>query len=507
MKCSRLFVSPTTLLLACFFAGISFTARGDLEQDLKTLLQNAALRKAELGVQIVLLGDTPQTTRPVFRHNADIPLIPASNLKIVTTAAAVAHLGPEFKFRTMLLKRGNDLILVGDGDPTLGDAEMLRKIGSGWDVTTVFRNWGEALAKHGLTKFDRLLVDDGVFDQEFFHPNWPIDQAHRRYEHQVAGLNLNVNCADFHLRYTSPGELVTFTTNPPTKYITVQNTCTSGGDNAIWLSRIANTNDIILKGRTPGSTGENNPLSVTVHDPSMFTATVLAETFDSSGVSLLNKNPVRDRTIRAQLAKVKLGEDPAWTVLAVHETPLQTVLARANKDSVNLYAEALCKRIGAQNASDQPGSWKTGNAAIGAWLVKIGVPSKEFRLDDGCGLSKVNAISSNALCQVLASNYQSKTTREFFASTLSAAGKDGTLENRFGSRAMLDLRGRIFGKSGFVNGVSTLSGYVRAGDDQWYAFSILMNNCHDIAAARAIQEQIIRAIDQNSAPVANANGQ
>src|SRR5688572_21293294 len=473
MKCSRLvprFVRHL-VLVTCLFAPAA--ARADLESDIRAILRDSAPKKAEIGVQIVQRGDTADAAKVAFRHNSDIPLIPASSLKAVTTASALAHLGTDFKFRTLLLKRNNDLILIGDGDPTLGDAEMLRKLAVGWDVTTVFKNWGEALAKHGLTKFDRLLVDDSVFDQEFFHPNWPIDQAHRRYEHQVGGLNLNANCVDFYLRYTSPGDFVTYTTNPPTKYVTIQNTCTSGRENAIWLSRHTGANSIVLKGTTPGSTGENNPLSATIHDPAMFTATVMAETLASTGVKLASP-PAPDRTIRAALAKVKLGEDPAWTVLAVHETPLETVLARANKDSVNLYAEALCKRLGASTTGEQGGSWKSGNAATAAWLAKIGVEASEFHLDDGCGLSKENTTSANAICRVLAHAHAAK-TRDLFVSTLSIAGKDGTLENRFGHRTMLDLRGRVFGKSGYVNGVSTLSGYVKAKDQQWYAFSILLN--------------------------------
>ena len=506
MKCSRLVPSPqAVLILACLLAAVTPAAHADLESDIRAILRDHSPKRAEIGVQIVQLADIPEAAKVLFRHQSDIPLIPASNLKVVTTAAALAHLGPDFKFRTLLLKRNNDLILIGDGDPTLGDAEMLRKLPGGWDVTTVFKNWGEALAKHGLTKFDRLLVDDSVFDQEFFHPNWPLDQAHRRYEHQVAGLNLNANCVDFYLRYTSPGETVTYTTNPATKYITTQNTCTGGRENAIWLSRHTGTNNIVLKGTTPGSTGENNPLSVTVDDPALFTATVMAETLATTGVTLESPQ-ARDRTIRAALSKVKLGQDPAWTVLAVHETPVETVLARANKDSVNLYAEALCKRIGAATTGGQGGSWKSGNAAIAAWLTRIGIDPGEFRLDDGCGLSKGNAVSANAMCRVLAQAYAGK-TRDLFVSTLSIAGKDGTLENRFGHRSMLDLRGRVFGKSGYVNGVSTLSGYVKAKDEQWYAFSILLNQCYDIGAAKGIQEMIIRAIDRNVTPVTAAGGE
>jgi D-alanyl-D-alanine carboxypeptidase/D-alanyl-D-alanine-endopeptidase (penicillin-binding protein 4) len=176
------------------------------------------------------------------------------------------------------------------------------------------------------------------------------------------------------------------------------------------------------------------------------------------------------------------------------------VLARANKDSVNVYAESLCKRIGAA-ATNEPGSWKNGIAANGAFLTKIGVSPAEFKFDDGCGLSKENTISANALCQVLAHNWHSKDVKDAFFTSLSIAGKDGTLEMRFQGT---DLRGRVFGKSGFVNGVRTLSGYLKAKDDNWYAFSILMNSLADTVTGKNLQEFIVRAVDVHSKQASSA---
>ena len=81
----------------------------------------------------------------LYRHNSDIPLVPASNLKLITTSAFLDRFGGDFKFRTVLAQRGDDLLLIGDGDPSFGDAEMLKK--SNWESTTVFSNWADALKK------------------------------------------------------------------------------------------------------------------------------------------------------------------------------------------------------------------------------------------------------------------------------------------------------------------------------------------------------------------------
>jgi D-alanyl-D-alanine carboxypeptidase/D-alanyl-D-alanine-endopeptidase (penicillin-binding protein 4) len=182
-------------------------------------------------------------------------------------------------------------------------------------------------------------------------------------------------------------------------------------------------------------------------------------------------------------------------MLAVHETPIATVLARANKDSMNLYAEAMCKRLGAA-VSKSPGSWENGTAAVAAFLKSCGVDSNEFNIDDGCGLSRKNGISANAMARVLAHTFASK-NRDLYIASLSVAGIDGTLDKRFDNS---DLRGRVHAKSGFINGVSALSGYLKAKDGHWYAFAILMNGVSDVATCKQLQERIVKALDASVAP-------
>jgi D-alanyl-D-alanine carboxypeptidase/D-alanyl-D-alanine-endopeptidase (penicillin-binding protein 4) len=482
------------LSVVLFLLAKGFTSRADLQSDIQTVLKDKQLEKAEVGVEIVRLGESDAGDTVLFGHNAEKRLIPASNLKLVTTATALSTLGSDFKFRTLLLKHNDDLVLIGDGDPSLGDSELLRK--SGWGATTLFKNWAEELKKANQTNFKRVVVDDSIFDETFLHPHWPPEQAHKRYVAQVAGLNLNANCVDFYIRVTGQGEVVRYIADPTTRYINVVNSCLTGGDNAIWLTRQNGSNQILLKGHTPVST--DVPVSVTVHDPSLFTATVLQEAFEAGGIKIAAANPVRDRTIRAQLLKTPLDQDPSWTVLAINETPIATVLARANKDSMNLYAEALCKRVGAA-VSNLPGSWKSGTEANAEFLKKIGVPVNEFRFDDGCGLSKENTISANGLCRILAHNFHDPQVMDAYFASLSVAGKDGTLETRFQGT---DLRGRVFGKSGFVNNVRTLSGYLRAKDGQWYVFSILMNNLADTVTGKNLQEHIVKAVDVHSRELA-----
>lgn len=481
------------VLFSLFIA--SPVAHADLTSDVRAVLQDKLLSRAEVGVQIVRLGSSENSSTILFKHNSDIPLVPASNLKIVTTSAAIDRLGADFKFRTQLILHDGDVILVGDGDPTLGDAEMLKKVG--WDVTTVFQTWAAQLKKHGITTVRNVIVDDSIFaDDEFLHPNWPSDQVHKRYVAEVGGVNLNANCVDFIVQPIGMGQAVRFSMTPATRYVSLQNTCIGGSENAIWLSRNPGTNEVILRGQARTTT--DVPVSVTVHDPPMFAATVMSETFAANGIAVSGR-VTRDRTMRQAYQQAAAKKDASWVLLAIHETPIEAVIARANKDSMNVYAEALCKRLGAA-VSNAPGSWPTGTAAVGAYLKHIGVPADQFSLDDGCGLSKKNSISAAAMSRVLTYDFFGG-NRQQFLSSLAVAGIDGTLEDRF---RRTDLRGRVMAKSGFVAGVSALSGYLKGKDDQWYVFSILMNGIPEgsNSSIKPLQERIVKAIDSNSGELA-----
>ena len=476
-------LSVAFLIIACV---VPAAALADMQSDIRTVLQDRLLHRATVGIQVVRLGASAGDLRTIYSLEAETPLIPASNLKLTTTSAALDALGPDFKFRTMLVRVGEDLVVIGDGDPTFGDAEFLKR--AGWNVTTVFQSWATQLRKLKITSVRDVIVDDSVFEEPAVHPHWPADQLDQRYVAEVAGLNLNANCVDFTINPTAPGQLAAYLINPPTHYLNITNSCITSSENAVKLSRNPMTNDVTLAGHSPprGTVG----VSITVHDPSLFAATVFSETLKSTGIAVTGEVR-RDRTVRARHDTGTIQ----WTVVGVNETPITTALARANKDSMNLYSESLCKRLGFA-LSHQPGSWTNGTVAVGAFLLKTGSPPEQFHLDDGCGLSKLNNISPSAICRLLIYDFYSP-NRQTFMSSLAVAGVDGTLDDRFRGS---DIRGRLFGKSGFVEGVSSLSGYLHARDGEWYAFSILMNGIPHLSNSeiKPLQEKIIKAIDAST---------
>lgn len=482
MKRFALCFVPLLALLA------SAVARANLAGDINNVLHDKLLNHATESIEIDRLsGNRAQL---LYQHDAGSPKIPASNLKVATTSAALNRLGPNFKFRTRLVFHNGDLILIGDGDPSFGDAELLSRYG--WDANTVFRNWAADLVKLKLKTVRDVIVDDSIFETTMRMPHWPANQILDRYEPEVAGMNLNANCLDVYVKTTRYGQRVNYVLDPPTHYVNFTNSCVTGSKNSVWLSRAVGTNDVSLRGQC--KTSNKVPVSITIHDPPMFAGTVLAETLKAGGINVTG-NVHRDRTIADQMKKMPAG-DHSFVTLAIHETPIQQVMARANKDSMNLYAECLCKRLGAAETG-QSGSWQNGPAAVGTFLLKIGVPSSQFHLDDGCGMSKLNNISAHALVKVLAYD-RTGPNAKLFRSTLAVAGIDGTLRERFRGS---NIRGRLFGKSGFVDGVSTLCGYLHARDGQWFIFSIMFNGIPPgtNSGAKILQERIIRSLD--STPV------
>lgn len=469
-------VASLALFLAVGLSG--GLAHAGLDGDIQKVLDEKLMKGRDCGVEILRLGSSPGDAKVLYAKAATTPLMPASNLKLITTAAALNTLGGDFKFRTKLMVRGNDVILVGDGDPSLGDPDILE--GTGWGTTTVFKNWAAELKKRGVTSVNNVIVDDSVFDTVFHHPNWSKNQYTQPHSAEVAGVAINANLVTVTVR--GKGNPAAYSVDPASRGYDVKDTCSVGNSNKVWITRDIDDPTLLIRGEI--KSGATGIYQCTVHDPSLFAAGALADTLVGEGI------PVSGKVFRDRAGAEKAG----GTVVAIHETPLRLVTSHANKVSQNLYAESLCKRLGHQ-ATGQPGSWANGTAAVGDYLRKVGVAANQFKLDDGCGLSRGNAISPHAVCQVLASNFYGP-SRDTYVRGLAVGGEDGTLEHRFTER---DLRGKVFAKTGFIEGVSALSGYLQARDGNFYAFSILINGIPPKSNSlyKEFQERIVRAVNNN----------
>jgi len=433
----------------------------------------------EVGVHVVDLAGGVE----VYGHQADRPRILASNAKLLTTAAVLAELGPEFRFETKLLARGEvvdgalrgDVAVVGSGDPNLSG-----RFHDG-DSFAPFRPWARELAARGVRRVEgELVLVNGLFAEPRVHPDWPRDQLTAWYEAPIDALSFNDNCVLVRVRPgAEPGSPAHAETVPRMDYFRFRNTARTadGRSGRLVVTRDATSDTLVVSGWIGESTGQVD-VWVAVHEPPAYFAAALRAAFAEEGVEL----PARFRYEHAPLAG-------AWEVVAVHASDLAATLAVTNKRSQNLYAESLAKLLGFRRHGT--GSWETASRAISSFVAELGVPAAEVAVADGSGLSRANQASPRALTQVLAKMYFHPYGREFLQS-LPYSGESELVSWRR-RLATPPYRGNVFAKTGTLRGVSTLSGYAKARSGRVYAFSILLNRLRGSSAHQA-QDRIVRAL-------------
>ncbi len=232
-------------------------AGGYLQSRCRALLQARDLRQTEVSLCVVDL-DRAETLVSI---HAEAPRIPASNMKLFTTAAAQSTLGASFTFRTTLSLLENEgdqkhpsLLLVGDGDPALADPKTMLE---GEDVETMLARCVEAVRNAGAAQLDTLVIDDRVFDHQWVHPDWPREQLNRWYCAEVGGVNFHTNCLGVYPQPTLAGQSPTITLVPTAPFLKGQlrNRAVTGNADTFWISRKHQTNRMTFMGKViPGVT-------------------------------------------------------------------------------------------------------------------------------------------------------------------------------------------------------------------------------------------------------------
>ncbi len=463
------------LLLLLLLPGLP--AAADLENQVRKLIANANLRDTTVSVLLYdLAGDTA-----IVGIDPDRAMTPASNMKVITTAAALDRLGATFTFSTDLdliepsadVTDGDnaeatpappDLVLRGSGDPALGDDVLLAALDL--EPDDVLDRWVDAIEQTGHTEIDTLWMDDRVFDRAYVHPTWPDNQLDKWYCAQVAGINFHGNVLDILYLPTLRGEAPTVQVYPWFPRLSTVNRAVTGQHDAFWIQRDPTANRFTFGGEVRNARSE--PLRTTVYDPPMFLGELLRYRLGQRGITV-------DRVDHPS------AETPpvSGTTLYRVNTTLAGVLDRTNQDSHNLFAEALLKRLGFE-LTGQPGTFESGAAAVRMFLQeRLGtrVQPAITKVVDGSGLSKENVTTARVLVETLRYLHRNDELRDVFRSSLAVAGETGTLRRR----AKNVTGATVHAKSGYINGVSALSGYLVFADagaprgERVYAFSMIFN--------------------------------
>ncbi len=441
------------------------------------------------------------------------PLIPASNMKLLTSGAALDVLGESFAFRTELILQGQTLVLRGSGDPSLGIPEVLDKSEPRMTVAEFLTRLAASVKEGGVTRIDSLVVDDTVFDRELIHPAWEPDDLTKAYAAPICGVNFHANVVTVYPSPSGAGRAPTVVLEPESPWIEVINrakTANGKSGGSCWITRDPSREVLTLSGEVTRRVA----IEAALHDPVRSAGRLLAGALLRAGVAVgpvpSSTNALSDAELGRLYAAVRPADSahaPAQRrTLAVIATPIPEILRRCNADSSNLDAECLLKRLG-HEVTRAPGSWANGASVIRMRLTERLGPeyAAEAVISDGSGLSRENRVSARTLARWLEAQAGGEHAAAYINSLASPG--EGTLRRRFRAENV-SLRLDLCAKSGSIEGVRCLSGYLvdPASGTPRIAFSILVNGLNGAQTQPALRlhERIVAELDSWAAGTAAA---
>lgn len=473
----------------------------ELQIELDKLLFDEAHSNTFWGVHIESLNPKLGV---LYALNSEKNFVPASNQKLLTTAAALHYLGESFRFRTSAHTWGKispsengtarldgDLILLSDGNPY--HAERFVDSTGGF----FFYQLADSLLARNITVINGDLVADdhliqaSIYSQGLsggdgdYPSDWAWDDLFYAMAAPASALASNENFATVTVYPAERvGEVPIASISPDINFFKIENNATTGfaqTKRTLEAVRRLGTNTIVLSGSIPlDSRGFRERMAV--EQPAIYFLTALKKALEEKGIRVLGK-------LRRKNDNDFYSTDTLQQVASQVSPPLFAILAETNKNSNNFFAEQLLRRIG--YAYRKEGTADAGLDAVKVYLNSIGITEKNFYIVDGCGLSRKNRISPSAIIKLLKENYTANSFETYYQS-LAVAGKDGTLQHRFREGKARDM---TFAKTGFLGGVRTLSGYFYGADEEWIVFSIMaMNFTQSRLDIEKVQDRIIELL-------------
>ncbi len=429
--------------------------------------EDSLLRHGEWSVFVMDV----ESGRILLDINGDKSLAPASNLKLITTAAALKILGEEHQFETKLGHTGEitegilagDLVIVGGGDPTLGSSQVRHNA----DVEGILTNWAAAIQKAGIARIEgNIIADESYFDPIGISDGWLWIDIGNYYGAGVSALNFNDNL--YHL-FFKPGRNVgdfaeVLYTKPQISEISFLNYMKTGpvgsGDNGYIYGAKGGTTRTLL-GTIPAGVAEFS-IKGSLPDPALLCARALRQTLQNSGISISGDIRV---THESQIL--------SGVIERTFSSMLKEIVYWLNKLSINLYADALLKQLGKSQHGE--GSYAKGARAIKDLFQELEIPTAGMHLYDGSGLSPLDAITTRQMTLLLRSTARDASFRSFYDSFPIAGVNDDSGHMRHIGRGTA-AEGNLRAKTGFISRVRAHSGYVNTKSGRLLCFSIIAND-------------------------------
>jgi D-alanyl-D-alanine carboxypeptidase/D-alanyl-D-alanine-endopeptidase (penicillin-binding protein 4) len=429
---------------------------GELAGDLGNML-DARVRSGKWGVMIVSLtrGDT------LFARNAGEMMLPASTMKLFSTAAALDRFGPEYSFSTDVLRDqavgadgtlGGNIYLRGDGDPSMSsrfwkDANL--------PMNTLARSIAAAGVKH--VRGD-LVYDASAFDDQKIPDGWKTSYLGAAYAARVSALSLNENLVWVVVQ--PEGRTAKVTLEPATSTIPVNSSVRVVGGRGGRISAHRSSDGTMQVSGSIGASSGPLKYSLVVDDPAQFTAGALRAALQTAGVTV-------DGAVRP-------GKTPAnaQKIAGFASPPMSQIISEMNRESINVVAELLFRDAARATAPGGQSSADAGLANMRAFLqTKVGANPAAIDVADGSGLSTLDRLTPRTMIQLLSYAHRGPWSSAFHGS-LPVAGESELLRKRMRSTP---AQGNLHAKTGTTNDVVGLGGYVTAKDGEIVAFSFIYN--------------------------------
>jgi D-alanyl-D-alanine carboxypeptidase/D-alanyl-D-alanine-endopeptidase (penicillin-binding protein 4) len=434
-----------------------------LKASIDTVINRPLFSRARWGILIKNLA----STQTLYSHDAQKYFTPASNAKLLTTAAALKQLGANFRIRTSVYQDGDGVLrVVGRGDPSFKNAQLTML--------------AKQLRQQGITQINELIADDSYFQGDMIPASWQWEDVQASYGAPINSLILNENAAVLTAIPQSIGQPLQLQWADPTEayqWRVVNNSVTTQKDEpgAVRVSRDLKGAVLYIQGQLAVNS-QPDITGIAVFDPIQNFLRNFRQSLAKEGITVKQTNISSNKNERE--------------VAAIESPPLSQLLIETNLNSNNLFAEALLRSL----ANNQPLAKNQTTVDVGLkvmrdTLTQLGVEPSSYKLLDGSGLSRKNLISPEALVQVLQAMAASPEAKVFRAS-LPVAGVSGTLTERFRNTP---AEGIVQAKTGTLMGAIALSGYINSSQYEPLAFSIIVNQSEQPASAirQAIDDVVV----------------
>ena len=460
----------------------------ELQADLSQMLDAYSWKDARWGVLVVSLDQSDT----LFSESPDSALSPASNLKLLTTAAALRILGPDFRFQTYLLSDSNiandvlegDLVLYGTGDPGISDLFFQER-------EDVLELLADQLEEAGVRTVTGDLVADASHLPGPLRPySWDPEDLNDHFAAPISALSFNENVVSFRVTPSDrSGPRPEVHTIPENAGLDVHNlaiTSPRGTRPHLSILREYPLDPIRIEGGI--ALGARDAWrQMTVPSPPHFAASVFRNVLLERGIRILGNIRVvesPDKSVLTGITSPTHHERPRVRILAKHTSPpLSEYISVINKRSNNLFAELVFRTMG--RTQEGLGSPEASARAVSVALTEIGVPMESVVQLDGSGLAAGNRTSASTFVSVLQRMAETETWNHYWAS-LPQAGTRRELRRMYQTAAAGNLRA----KTGTIEGVSALSGIVRSRDQERLAFSILLNGTPSTTRAKRVENLV-----------------